>query len=252
MGLISNILPSKKHLSQALDLGVLKVDMHSHLIPGIDDGVKTMEESLALIKAMKDFGYKKLITTPHVMTDFYPNTTDTILKGLEEVKTALKKAGIDIEIEVAAEYLVDENFAKLVEKDDLLSFGDKYILVELSYFQAAPNLHEVIFELQIKGYKIILAHPERYTYWHNNWEEYTKLKDKDVFFQINMSSLTDYYGFPCRKAAEQMLKERMVEFLGSDLHNSVYLQDITEKVRFLKTMERAIKSDKILNATLLK
>jgi len=248
---LSKILHSKKRLSHALDLGVLKVDMHSHLIPGIDDGAKTMEDSIALIKAMKELGYQKLITTPHIMTDFYPNTSEIILKGLKNVKAALKKAEVDIEIEAAAEYLVDENFTKLVKKDDLLSFGDKYILIELSFFQAPLNLDEIIFELQIKGYKIILAHPERYTYWHNNWEEYKKLKNKEVFLQINMSSLSDYYGFPCRKIAERMLKENMVEFLGSDVHNFIYLQDIMDKVRFLRTMEKAIKSSKILNSTLL-
>ena len=159
MGFFNKLFSSKPETP--IDLSLLKMDMHSHFIPGIDDGVKSIEESLSLIRAMKEMGYQKLITTPHIQAEFFKNTPQIIKKGLDELKIALKLANIDIEIEAAAEYLIDEGFEEKLENHELLYFGDKYILVELSYFMPYPNLTTVIFNLQLEGYKVILAHPER-------------------------------------------------------------------------------------------
>ncbi len=130
MGFFNKLFSSKPETP--IDLSLLKMDMHSHFIPGIDDGVKSIEESLSLIRAMKEMGYQKLITTPHIQAEFFKNTPQIIKKGLDELKIALKLANIDIEIEAAAEYLIDEGFEEKLENHELLYFGDKYILVELS------------------------------------------------------------------------------------------------------------------------
>ena len=250
MNPLSKIFSSKR-LKDALSLKELRVDMHSHLIPGIDDGSRTMEESISLIKEMQLFGYEKLITSPHIMMDFYPNNKEIIEAGLKNLREAVEKENIPIEIDATAEYLIDESFEKMMEKDELMSFGDKkYILVELSCFQPFPKLNEILFELQYRGYSIILAHPERYLYWLNDFDKFILLKDKEIYFQLNMSSLSGYYGFPVKRLAEKLAENNMVEFLGSDLHNHIYLKDIKENVLYLKSIEKLLNSGKILNSSL--
>ena len=222
MGFFKNIFPSKP--VTPIDLSVLHTDIHSHFIPGLDDGVKSIEESLVLIKAMKDLGYKKLITTPHIQTEFFKNTPQIIRKGLQELKDAVKLAGIDIEIEAAAEYLIDDGFEEKLDKEELLTFGDKYILVELSYFIPFANLYSVFFNLQISGYKIILAHPERYIYWFNQFKVFEEIKDRGVLFQLNMNSLGGFYDPMVKKMAEQLIKRKLYDLVGSDMHNESYLE----------------------------
>ncbi len=250
MNTLSKIFSSKR-LKYPLSLKELKVDMHSHLIPGIDDGSRTMEESISLIKEMQLLGYEKLITSPHIMMDFYPNNKKIIAEGLKNLREAVKKENISIQIDAIAEYLIDESFVKILKKEGLISFGERtYVLVELSCFQPFPKLNEVLFELQSQGFSIILAHPERYLYWLNDFEKFTQLKDKEIYFQINMSSLSGYYGFPVKRLAEKFSENNMIEFLGSDLHNHIYLKDIKNNVLYLKSLEKLLNSGKILNATL--
>jgi protein-tyrosine phosphatase len=230
MNPISKIFTPKR-LKFPLSLKELKVDMHSHLIPGIDDGSRTMEES--------------------IMMDFYPNNKEIIAEGLKNLRELVKKEKIAIQIDAIAEYLIDESFMKILEKEGLISFGDKkYILIELSCFQPFPKLNEVLFELQYRGYSIILAHPERYLYWLNDFDNFKLLKDKEIYFQLNMSSFSGYYGFPVKRLAEKFSENNMVEFLGSDLHNHIYLKDIKDNVLYLKSVEKLLNSGKILNSTL--
>jgi tyrosine-protein phosphatase YwqE len=153
------------------------VDMHSHLLPGIDDGAKDLDTSIALIQKMSSYGIKNFITTPHVLGDMYPNTPEIIKSKLNEVREALQKRNItDITIDAAAEYMLDEQFSAILEKDKLLTLKDNYILVEMSYFNAPINLYEILFEIQLKGYKPVIAHPERYNFYHNDFKHYYKLK----------------------------------------------------------------------------
>ena len=201
-------------------------DLHSHLIPNIDDGVKTLEESVEIIKNLKNLGYKKLITTPHIMSHRFPNNKETILSGFEKVKNELIKQNIDIELHVAAEYYYDEHFIELIRKKDLLTFGDNHILFELSYTSNPFGLEQIVYELLSAGYKPILAHPERYSFYSNTFEKYDTLKDLGLLFQINLNSLNDFYGKKPKLACEYLVEKGLVDFLGSDIHSMRYFDSL--------------------------
>src|SRR4051812_44781584 len=145
------------------DLSFIGADMHSHLLPALDDGLKTMDETIHFIQQLYSMGYKKFICTPHIISDIHPNSPNTILPRLEEVRKALKEQNIPVQIEAAAEYMVDIDFENSIKDgNQLLTVGDKNILIEMSYVAASPNIEQVIFELNMKGLKPIIAHPERY------------------------------------------------------------------------------------------
>jgi protein-tyrosine phosphatase len=240
----------KKKLSVPVDLSDLVVDMHSHLIPGIDDGSPNMETSISLIKEMQALGYKKLITTPHIGSDIYKNTTDIIQQGLVSLQQRLREEKIDMEIVATAEYLVDDGFEALMNGNKLQTFSKNFLLIELPYFHLPPNLYELTFELQIKGYKIILAHPERYLYWYNDINKYQELKNRGIYFQLNMISLAGHYSSEVKKMAEKLIDADMIDFLGSDLHNLHYL-DVLKKTRYEIYLEKVMNSGKIQNQILL-
>jgi len=186
----------RKHTdANQVDYGILNADIHSHLLPGIDDGSQDMETSLQLIKGMRDLGFKKLITTPHIMWDMYKNTRSIIEEKLEEVKTRLREEGIDVTLEAAAEYFIDDHLAELLkQREPLLTFGNNLVLVEFSMASETFDLKEILFEMQIQGYQPVIAHPERYIYLEKNKNFYNKLKDAGYFFQLNILSLNGYYG----------------------------------------------------------
>jgi len=223
--------------------------MHSHFIPGIDDGAKTLEDSVNLIRRMHELGYKKLITTPHIQHDFFRNTPEIILSGLEKVRAALKSENIPVQLEAAAEYLLDDGFEEKAAGGNLLSFSDRYILVELSYFNPNPNLKTFVFNLQVDGYKVILAHPERYTYWFSDFSKYEDLKNRGVFFQVNLVSLAGFYPDPVKKMAEKLIDKEMIDFVGSDMHNMNYMQAL-EKCLKEKALLKLVESGKLMNANL--
>lgn len=214
------------------------VDIHSHLLPGIDDGAKTIEDTIALISKMHSYGIKNFITTPHVLGDVYPNSSESIKAKLEEVKSALVKEGlIDIKINAAAEYMMDEQFVERLKNDDILTLKDNFILVEMSYFNAPYNLFDILFEIQLKGYKPVLAHPERYNFYHNDFETYYKLKKAGCLFQLNLLSLTQQYGSGVQKIAEKLLKLNMYDFIGTDTHHKNHLR-LLNKIGTLKMKKK--------------
>ncbi|TYP97367.1 tyrosine-protein phosphatase YwqE [Tenacibaculum adriaticum] len=201
------------------------VDIHSHLLPGIDDGAKDIQHSIELISKMRSYGIKNFITTPHVLGDVYPNSSETIKNKVKEVQTELKVQGFDdITFRAAAEYMLDEQFVKRLENDDILTLKDNFILVEMSYFNAPYNLYDVLFDVQLKGYKPVLAHPERYNFYHNDFESYYKLKKAGCVFQLNLLSLTEQYGKGVQKTAKKLLKENLYDFVGSDTHHQNHLR----------------------------
>ncbi|CAL2082743.1 tyrosine-protein phosphatase [Tenacibaculum sp. 190524A05c] len=226
--------------------GDLFVDIHSHLLPGIDDGAKNIEDSIALITKMHSFGIKNFITTPHVLGDVYPNSTETIKNKLEEVREVLKERGFnDVRIDAAAEYMMDERFSERLEKNDILPLKDNIILVEMSYFNAPINLYDILFEIQLKGYKPVLAHPERYNFYHNDFQSYYKLKKAGCLFQLNLLSLTEQYGTSVKKTAEKLLKENLYDFVGTDTHHKNHLR-LLEKIgtkKIKKNIEGLIKNN---------
>ena len=201
------------------------IDIHSHLLPGIDDGAKDIDNSIELILKMYSYGIKNFITTPHVLGDVYPNSSETIKSKLEEVRKALLAEGyLDIKINAAAEYMLDEQFSKRLEKNDILTLKDNYILVEMSYFNAPMNLYDVLFEIQLKGYKPVLAHPERYNFYHNELDNYYKLKKAGCLFQLNLLSLTEQYGKNVQQISNKLLKQNLYDFVGTDTHHKNHLQ----------------------------
>lgn len=194
--------------------------MHSHLIPGIDDGAKTMDDSIALVRRMIDLGFQKIITTPHIMGEYYPNTPAIIQSGLAKVREAIKQAGLDIEIDAAAEYFVDEYFEKLLnEEKPLLTLPENRILIEVSMMEPPRNLGAILFELNTRSYQPVLAHPERYTYYADKIEKFADLKDKGCTLQLNLLSIAGYYGKIQKKLGLQLLKAGLIDFVGTDMHN---------------------------------
>ena len=201
------------------------IDIHSHLLPGIDDGAKNIDNTIELISKMYSYGIKNFVTTPHVLGDVYPNSTELINLKLEEVSKELRKRGMtDISFRAAAEYMLDEQFLERLERDDILTIKDNYILVEMSYFNAPFNLFDVLFQIQLKGYKPILAHPERYNFYHSNFESYYKLKKAGCVFQLNLLSLTEQYGKNVQKITQKLLKENLYDFVGTDTHHLNHLK----------------------------
>ncbi|MFK5890095.1 MAG: histidinol phosphatase [Flavobacteriaceae bacterium] len=215
-------------LSQVFPKGY--TDIHSHLLPGIDDGAKTLEDSLNLIRQFKTFGVTNLITTPHVMGQVWPNTPGIINQKLDTLKQALKDEGLsDINISAAAEYLLDDNFITLMKSKKLLTLKDNLVLVELSYFNPPSHLFEILFDMQVAGYKPVLAHPERYTFYHNDVEKYDTLKKAGCLFQLNLLSLTKHYGEKVKATAHYLLKTGYYDFAGSDVHHKHHLK-LLEKI----------------------
>ncbi len=203
------------------------VDIHSHLIPAIDDGVRTLDKSIEVVKAFSKIGFQKAITTPHIHPN-YPNTHDQILEGLEVLQIKLLSERIDFEIEAAAEYFVDDIFMeKIKKKEEILSFGSNYVLVESSFINKPLFFETCLFELQSKGYSPVLAHPERYRFLEGDIEWLQQLKEMGVLFQVTISSFTGFYGKMPQKIAKTLYEKSMVDFLGSDLHNN-------DQIRFLR------------------
>jgi tyrosine-protein phosphatase YwqE len=201
------------------DYSLVGTDMHSHLIPGIDDGAKTIEDSLSLIRELYSMGFTKLYTTPHIMSDYFRNTPEIILSGLDRVREAIDKENIPVEIHAAAEYYVDDGFVTKLEKEKLLTFGDNYLLFEISYINCPDNIDEIIFRMQILGYKPVLAHPERYPFWFNNFQKYSTFHEQGVLLQVNINSLSGYYGLEARKTAEKMAEHGLIDLIGTDCHH---------------------------------
>ena len=242
-----NWFKKKQAKLDPIDFSNIKVDIHSHLIPGIDDGAKSVEDSLALIKELVKYGYKKIITTPHVMSDLYKNDSTTIISGLEKIRKRLKEESIDIEFEAAAEYYVDYDFEQRIGKENFLTFGDNYLLIEFSFLEAPRNLYDIIFKLQLEGYKLVLAHPARYQYL--SLKDYEGLIDRGVLFQLNFLSMLGYYSNEVKNNAEMLIKKEMISFVGTDCHNMNHAR-LYSKCQTLSAWHDLVKSQKLLNSQL--
>lgn len=233
------------------DLSFIGVDMHSHLLPGLDDGLKELEQTVSFIKELEVLGYHKLICTPHIISDMYPNSPDTILPKLETVRVALRENNIDVQIEAAAEYMVDNEMEDYVSQDKpLLTLNKKYILIEMSYLSASPNIEQVIFKLRMKGLQPILAHPERYNFYHHQFSSYERFVDLGCLLQVNLLSLAGYYGKPVKIAADKLVKNKMVDLLGTDMHHINHLEAL-KRMASAKEFYKQIKDLQIKNKELL-
>ncbi|MEM9001477.1 MAG: CpsB/CapC family capsule biosynthesis tyrosine phosphatase [Bacteroidota bacterium] len=205
------------------------VDIHNHILPGIDDGAKTVHDSIALIKGFSEIGITNFICTPHIMHNYYNNTPKTIKKSYKTLKQALKKENIgDIKVDYAAEHMIDDNFEFILEKGEVLPIGGQNLLIEMSFLQPSINFDVSIQKITSKGYFPILAHPERYFFFHNDFQVYQKLKKQNILFQINLLSLTGYYGSEIKNIAIKLLDKGLIDFLGSDMHNISQLKAIKD------------------------
>lgn len=224
-------------------------DIHNHILPGIDDGAANIEESINLLLKFQELGITKFVATPHIMNDYYPNTPQIINAALEMVQQAISKEELlkKTTVEAAAEYMMDQNFLELVENENLLVLKDKLVLVEMSYFQAPINLKEILFKLQTHGYKPVLAHPERYAYYHSkDLRKYEELKNLGCYFQLNSLSLTPHYGTNMQKTALLLLEKGMIDFIGSDVHREQHLQKLAS-IKLNKKTDALVK--KVIDRT---
>lgn len=221
--------------------------MHSHLLAALDDGVKNHAEALEIIRQFHQLGYRKLITTPHIMSDTYRNTPQTILSTLTELKSEISKAEIPVQVEAAAEYYLDETVLALLDSDSqLLTFSGSYFLFETNFYSEPFQLNDFIFKSIVKGYKPILAHPERYTYMTP--EKAEDLFHRGVLMQINSLSLIGFYGKPIQKLAQKMIDQKWVHALGSDCHNLLQAQlqpEIMQDKYYRKALDLPLLNNKL-------
>jgi tyrosine-protein phosphatase YwqE len=218
------------------------VDIHSHLLPGIDDGAVAIEDTLFLIHELQKMGFKQFITTPHIYTTVWNNSTAIIQQKYNETLPALAK---DTSIKFGAEYMIDPYFVNLFQNKPLATLKDNYVLVELSYINPPIQLYDILFELQIAGYLPILAHPERYPFYNSNFNELTKLKNAGCLFQLNLLSTVGYYGIEATKSCELLLKRGLIDFVGSDVHHVKHIESFSNKLLIsnVKPLEKAIENN---------
>ena len=216
------------------------VDIHNHILPGIDDGAKNVKESIELIRGFRELGITNLVATPHIMNNLYPNTRATIISSLDKLTNELLGNNLkDISIEAAAEHMIDDNFEKILEKGEVMPIRKQYLLVEMSYLQASINFDDAIQSIMKKGFFPILAHPERYGYWHTNKANYSKYKKEGVQYQLNLLSLSDYYGPEVHRMALYLLDHGLFDYIASDIHRMEqleYLKEIKIKPNLLESI----------------
>lgn len=220
--------PKKPFLKDLIPSGF--VDIHSHLIPGIDDGAATASEATQLITTLQSLGFAQFIATPHIMEHLWNNTKETIANGLEKLTNELTISNKQVTIRTAAEYLMDGHFSELLQQEPLLCLKDNYVLVEMSYLNPPLQLMDIIFDCQVAGYQPILAHPERYLFYHSQMDNYHKLKKAGCLFQMNLLSVTGYYGTSVATVAEKLLLQGLVDFVGSDVHNQNHIKAFENRV----------------------
>jgi tyrosine-protein phosphatase YwqE len=240
----------KQATAVVIDYSGIGVDMHSHLLPGIDDGSPDAATSVSYIKKMMELGYRKFITTPHIYPDLYPNTRETIFAAHQILTAKLKEEGIGVEVHAAAEYFIDDFFAdRLKNNEQLLTLHKNYVLVEISFMQPPPDLNTILFEMIVKGYQPVMAHPERYSFYHSKKDLYHRFKDQGCLLQLNVLSLSGYYGKGVQDAAHYLVHEKLVDLIGTDLHHQRHLEAL-QHPQLMTDVQKALQTNTILNATL--
>jgi len=210
-------------------------DIHSHLLPGIDDGSKNFETTLSLIQSLQKIGFEQFVTTPHIIKNIWDNSRTDIETLHATTSEKLVKENFNLPFKAAAEYMMDDSFSKLMQSEKLLTLKDNYLLVEMSYINPPMQLYDIIFDIRIAGYQPVLAHPERYIFYHSNFDEYKKLKKAGCMFQLNLLSTVGYYGSGVAKTAQKLLDTGMIDFTGSDLHHENHLKSFDKKLAFSDT-----------------
>jgi len=219
----------KKSKSREETYFPITTDIHSHILPGIDDGSPTVETSIQLIKGLMQNGVTRSIATPHIIGDMYRNNADTIFGAQKILQAEIDKQGLNFELFAAAEYMLDHYFLELLNnKVLLLTVQGNLLLTEFSYASMPAHIEKMSFAIITEGYAPILAHPERYGYFHNNYKIFHHLKELGFLLQVNLLSLTDYYGKEVTKAAHYIIKNNLASFLGTDLHHERHLAALND------------------------
>ncbi len=218
------------------------VDIHSHLLPGIDDGAETIEDTIFLSMELQKIGFEQFITTPHIMNNVWENTKESIETTFISTIPKLKNPN---NFRYASEYMVNPNFIKLFQEGTLLTLKENFVLIEISYINPPIQLYDILFDLQIAGYRPVLAHPERYPYYHKNFSEYEKLKNAGCLFQLNLLSTVGYYGSEVAKSCELLLKKGFIDFVGSDVHHAKHIEAFSNRIIFkeLESLNKAIENN---------
>lgn len=241
-----SMFQSSKNVPAYPGFSWLAQDIHSHILPGLDDGSPDVETSIQLLQSLSDAGISKFICTPHVIGDMYHNNPQSINDALARLKKAVHQNGLQVELSAGAEYMLDDHFMELLrKKEPLMKLTKNYILTELSYSTPPTRLEEISFEININNYIPLMAHPERYSYYHRNYEAYARLKELGFLLQVNLLSLTGYYGKNVTKAAKYILENNLADFVGSDLHHFNHLKVLTDS-KSIKTFEKYL-GDKVYN-----
>jgi protein-tyrosine phosphatase len=207
----------------------LVVDVHAHVLPNLDDGAENLDQSLSILKAMRALGYQKVIATPHVMNGYYNNSPEKIQKTLLAVREMLAENDVQLDVDAAAEYyLDDELLLQIAQGKPLLTLDDeqKYLLFETSFVGKSSDLLDAVWKMKKGGYTPVLAHPERYLYLQKDFESLIRLTNIGVLFQLNINSLTGYYSKQAQELAEMLITRKMVAFVGSDCHSEAQLDNL--------------------------
>lgn len=223
------------------------IDIHSHILYGLDDGAKSLSDTEELLRALKSFGFEQFIATPHTTPLVWENTKEGIVNQYEKVRKELDLSA-DV-LRVASEYLMDDSFLKRLEQEKLLTLKEQYVLVEMSYINPPIQLYEIIMQLLSQGYIPVLAHPERYNFYKHDYESFKKLKNAGCLFQMNLLSSVGYYGGDIAQIADYLLKEKMYDFAGSDVHHQRHIQAFNAEVQLkhVEELERVMENNKLFS-----
>lgn len=218
-------------------------DIHCHLLPGVDDGSHTEEESFLLLERLEKVDIRRIVFTPHVMADLPANHASFLRERFLDFKQLYRGK---VELALGAEYMLDEKFRGHLT-GGLLCYADRHVLVETSYLSAPLDFQSLLYEIMMKGYMPVLAHPERYSYMSE--KDHAALKDKGYKFQLNLLSLSGYYGKAPRLCSERLLKKGMYDFAGSDIHNErqvKMLEGVIMKRGWEKELKRLKENNEML------
>jgi len=226
---------SKPKLSEIIPNGF--IDIHSHVLPGVDDGPKNIADSIDLIDSIVEIGFEKIITTPHTYPGLYDNTNYTLKNSYDKL---IKEKKNGIKIDYASEYMIDQSLKYKAEERSLLTIKDSYVLIEMNFIAPPPMLYDVIFNLIVNNYIPILAHPERYRFLHNDFDQYKKLKDHGCKFQLNLLSTVGFYGKDITLITDKLLKNNLIDYVGSDIHSINHVKSLKNTVRIKQLKELQI------------
>ncbi len=227
-------------------------DIHCHILPGVDHGSRSIEDSLDMLQAEIEMGINRVILTSHVTAVTFENTRESLMDAFLKLQDAVTDAGLDIQLFLSAEYRMDEYFDKEYAADHLIPMPGNHILLENSFQQELMNLDDLLFDMQVKGYKTILAHPERYPYYSRRRKRYEQLHNAGAKFQVNILSFTGYFGEEARESALWFVRNGMIDYLGSDMHNVKHAHIIMDYIKskewrkLAPEIEQTVKNDLII------